>query len=120
MSLNPSLSTAGTIRSSIQNTLKADLPPSVLANMVAPLLVPINQWSAQIPAVIEGSGTSSAANLVFAIRKDLFISPTFSQSVLGQALVDLPAPFRDFMNFIHQLIEAQRTEREKPVAKVCL
>ena len=123
MSLNPSLSTAGTIRSSIQNALKLDLPPGVLANMIAPLLVPINQWSTQIPAVLEGSGTSSAANaanLVFAIRKDLFVSPSFSQSVMGQALVDLPGPFRDFMNFIHQLIEVQKTEREKPIAKVYL
>src|ERR1700675_3013297 len=118
--LTPSYATVVTIRSSIQNTLKAELPPDVLANAIAPFLTSVNQWSSQIPAMLEGSGPSAAANLVFAIRKDLFIAPLFSQSVMGTPLVDLPAPFQEFMSFIHTLIDIQKTEREKPIAKVRL
>lgn len=118
--LNPSHATIATIRTSIQSTLKAELPPDVLANAIAPLLTTVNQWSSQIPTLLEGPGPPLSANLVFAIRKDLFIAPLFSQSVMGITLVDLPTPFQEFMTFIHKLIEAQKTEREKPVAKVCL
>jgi len=120
LTLNPSFATVTSIRASIQNTLKADLPSDVMANAIAPLLTTINLWSNQLPAMLEGSGPPSSANLVFAIRKDLFVAPLFSQSVMGTPLVDLPAPFQYFMNFIHQLIEAQKSEREKPAPKVCL
>ena len=117
-SLNPSYATIATIRTSIQNTLKADLPPTILATLIAPNLTAVNQWSSQIPAVLEGSGPSSGANLVFAIRKDLFIAPPFLQSVMGIPLPDLPAPFQEFMNFIHELIDIQKVEREKPTPRV--
>jgi hypothetical protein len=117
--LQPSSSTVATIRGSIQNTLKTDLPPSVLANVIAPYLTSVNQWSSQIAAVLEHSDHPSAANLVFAIRKDLFIAPLFSQSVMGIMLIDLPAPFQEFMNFILKLIEAQKSEKDKPAVKVC-
>jgi hypothetical protein len=120
LTLNPSFATVTTIRASIQNTLKADLPSDVMVNAIAPLLTTVNQWSSQLTAMLEGSGPPSSANLVFAIRKDLFIAPLFSQSVMGTPLVDLPAPFQEFMNFIHRLIEAQKTEREKPAPKVRL
>jgi len=118
--LQPSVSTISTIRGSIQNTLKTELPPDVVANAIAPYLSSVNQWSGQISAMLEGPGHPSAANLVFAIRKDLFIAPLFSQSVMGTPLIDLPAPFQEFMNFIHKLIEAQKIERERIIAKVRL
>jgi len=100
-----------TIRSSIQNTLKADLPPEMLINAIAPFLTSVNQWSTQIPLIIEGTGSSSSVNLVFAIRKDLFVAPQFTQSVMGTALADLPAPFQEFISFIHKLIDAQKTDK---------
>ena len=108
--LNPSHSTMVTIRSSIQNTLKADLPPEMLINAIAPFLTSVNQWSTQIPLIIEGTGSSSV-NLIFAIRKDLFVAPQFTQSVMGTALADLPAPFQEFISFIHKLIDAQKTDK---------
>jgi hypothetical protein len=118
--LNPSYATIAVIRTSIQNTLKADLPADVMVNAIAPLLTSVNQWSSQIPAVLESSGPLSCANLVFGIRKDLFISPLSSSSVMGIPLSNLPAPFQEFMNFIYKLIEAQKSERDKPVSKVRL
>ena len=118
--LNPPHATIATIRTSIQSTLKAELPPDVLASAIAPLLTTVNQWSSQISTLLEGPGPPLSANLVFAIRKDLFIAPLFSQSVMGITLVDLPTPFQEFMTFIHKLIEAQKTEREKTVPKVRL
>jgi hypothetical protein len=117
--LNPSYATVVAIRSSIQNTLKADLPPNLLANGIAPLLASVNQWSTQIPAMLEGPGLPVSVNLVFAIRKDLFLAPQFTQSILGIATADLPPPFQEFLNFILKLIEAQKTEKEKVAPKVC-
>jgi hypothetical protein len=117
--LNPSYATIATIRNSIQSTLKADLPSDVLANVIAPYLITVNQWSSQIPAMLESSGPLNCANLVFAIRKDLFIAPLYTSSTLGIPLSGLPAPFQEFINFIHKLIEAQKTERDKPIVKVC-
>jgi len=97
-----------------------DLPPDLMANAIAPHLTSVVQWASQIPAMLEGSDSPSAANLVFAIRKDLFHAPLFSHSVMGTALVDLPAPFQEFTNFIHRVIDMQRSEREKPFVKVSL
>ena len=106
------------IKTSISNTLQANLPPDVLVNAIAPLLVSVNEWSTQIPAMLEGNGPSASANLVFAIRKDLFGGPPFSQTTFGIATAELPQAFQDFMSFIRDLIEAQKVDREKPVQRV--
>lgn len=116
--LNPSYATIGIIRTLIQNTLKMDLPPDLMANAIAPYLTSVTQWSSQISTMLEGSDSPSAANLVFAIRKDVFNAPPYSHSVMGTPLVDLPAPFQEFMNFIHRVIEMQKSEKEKPIGKV--
>ena len=68
--------------------------------------------------MLEGAGIPSSVNLVFAIRKDLFAGPQFSQSVLGPVLADLPTSFQDFVSFIQKLIEAQKTEKDKVLPKV--
>jgi len=68
--------------------------------------------------MLEGAGSPGTANLVFAIRKDLFIGPQFNQSVLGIPLAELPTPFQEFLNFIHKLIEAQMKDKEKSPIKV--
>jgi hypothetical protein len=106
--LNPSYQTMSSIRSSIQATLKSELPPDVLAGVVAPFLLTVNQWSTQIPVLLEGTGSAASVNLVFAIRSDLFQAPRFTQNIFGLLMGDLPVPFQDFMSFIHKLIDAQK------------
>ena len=117
--LNPSVPTVTSIRASIQAMLKAEMPADLLATSVAPLLVNVNKWADQIPAVLEGPGAVNV-NLVFSIRKDLFVVPSFTQSTFGPVLAELPAPFKDFINFTYKLIEAQKpNDKDKPVPKVC-
>ena len=106
------------IRSSIQSTLKTDLPPDTMATVISPMLAKVNLWSTQIPAMFEGAGTPSPVNLVFAIRKDLFVSPAYAQSTLGIPLPNLPPEFQEFATFIHLLIDAQKVEKEKSSTKV--
>lgn len=118
--LTPPHSAIVTIRSSIQSTLKNELPAVMLANVIAPLLSSVNLWSTQIPALLDGTGSSSSVNLVFAIRKDLFVAPQFVQSIMGIPLADLPAPFQEFISFIHKLIDAQKTDKDKVPQKVRL
>jgi hypothetical protein len=114
--LNPSFQTIQSIRNSIQTTLKSDLPPDVLAGVIAPFLLTVNQWSTQIPVLLEGTGSAASVNLVFAIRGDLFQAPRFTQNIFGLPLGDLPAAYQDFVSFIYKLIEAQST---KSSTKVC-
>ena len=111
--LNPAYATVHTVRAAIQHALKADLPSDMLANAIAPHLTTVNQWVTQIPAVLEGPAALSGVNLVFAIRKDLFVAPQFTQSVMGITLVDLPTPFQEFISFTHKLIDAQKVVPEK-------
>lgn len=118
--LDPSYQAIITIQESIQAILKMGLPAATQANMIAPLLSSVNQWSSQIPAILDKSNSPVTANLVFAIRADLFIGPRYTQNVLSIPLVDLPPPFSEFVSFIHQLIEAQKVDKDRPVPKVCL
>jgi hypothetical protein len=118
--LNPSYQTIAAIRTSIQNTLKTELPPDMQAGAIAPLLISVTQWANQIPAVLEGTGPSSSVNLIFAIRGDLFVAPRFIQNVFNIPTLDLPGPFADFISFIHKLIAAQKSDKDKPIAKVRL
>ena len=101
------------IRASIQSTLKTELPADVLAGVLAPMVAKVNLWSTQIPAMFEGAGSPTSVNLVFAIRKDLFVSPAYGQSVLGISLADLPPAFLEFASFIQLLIDAQKADKEK-------
>ena len=115
-SLNPSPQTIAAIKSSIQNSLKADLPSDMMALVIAPLVTTVNQWSSQIPALLE---SVPSLNQVFEIRSLLFIAPRFSQNVFNMPFNDLPGPIQDFMHFIHKVIDAQKVHRDKPIAKVC-
>ena len=114
--LNPPYASLVTIRTSIQNALKTDLPPDMLANAIMPLLTTVNQWSSQISIMLQDSGSVISINLIVSIRKDLFVAPTFSQTVLGPSVAELPPPFQEFQNFIHKLIDAQKADR--PAHKV--
>jgi hypothetical protein len=118
--LSPTFATVGSIRTSIQSTLKNDLPADIAAAVISPLLDRVNEWSGQIPTMLAGSGNSASANLIFAIRKDIFIAPQYNFSVFGTALVDLPLPFQEFSSFIHKLIDAQKVDKDKPITKVRL
>jgi hypothetical protein len=110
--LNPSFHTMSAIRQSIQNTLKTDIAPEVMPSIIAPLLVSVNQWASQIPAVLYGTGSAASVILVFAIQSDLFVPPCFSTNMFNVPLAELPAPFQEFMAFIYKLIEAQKTDRQ--------
>lgn len=118
--LSPSHLTIVGIRTSIQTALKSDIPADLRANHIGPLLSTVNMWSTQIPAMFEGAGPLSSVNLVFSIRKDLFIGPQYAQCVLGIPIIELPSAFQDFVSFIQQLIEAQKADKEKAVPKVKL
>jgi hypothetical protein len=116
--LVPSHQIVNTIRMFIQGSLKLELPPDMQASIIAPLLSTVNQWSTQIPLLIEGTGFPSSVNLVFAICKDLFIGPAHNKTSFGMEVSKLPTPFQEFSSFIHKLIEAQHIEKEKPIPKV--
>ena len=118
--LDPPYQTISTIRNSIQSTLKTGLPNKVLVDAIAPFISTVNLWSTQIPAVLDGNGSVTCVNLVFAIRKDIFVAPLFTQNVFGLPVSELPAVYHEFHSFIQKLIEAQKSDKEKPPPKVRL
>lgn len=116
MSLNPSFATVQTLKESILHTLQNHaLPASVRAATIAPQLAIVNQWSDQIPLVLDNSDAPATVNLVFAIRKDLYLGPQFIQCVLGIPSTELPPAFPAFLSMILKLIGAQKTDKDKPV-----
>ena len=116
-SLNASLTT---LKSSIISGLKMDVPSDVKANIIAPILGVVNQWSTQIPVVLADSlSPTSNVNLIFSIRKELFAAPQFTQSVLGIPVAELPAVFQEFLSFISKLIEVQKIGAVPKVSLAC-
>ena len=88
------------------------------AATIAPQLALVNQWSDQIPLLVDSADSPAGVNLVFAIRKDLYVAPQFTQCILGIPASDLPPAFPAFLAMIFKLIGAQKTENKPPV-KVC-
>ena len=82
-SLSPSYMTMSAVKHAIATNLKSEMPGDLVTNAIALLLNTVNEWSTQIPAMLEGGGSSSSANLIFAIRKELFVAPAYTQCVLG-------------------------------------
>jgi len=117
-SLNPSYNAVCSIKSSITNTLSTELPPEIRAGVIAPQLVQVNQWASQIPLMLESTASPSPINVIFAIRRDLFLPPFLTQSALGIPSADLPTPFHDFLAFIQKLNEAQKSIKDKVPPKV--
>jgi hypothetical protein len=117
-SLNPSYNAVCSIKSSITTTLSTELPPGIRAGVIAPLLVQVNQWASQIPLMLESTASPTPSNIIFAIRKDLFLAPFYTQNSLGIASADLPTPFHDFLAFIVKLNEAQKSSKDKTPPKV--
>ena len=119
MTLNPSLATVQSIKDNILHTLQNHaLPASARAASIAPQLSVVNQWADQIPLVLDNPEAPASVNLVFAIRKDLYVAPLFAQCALGIPASELPPAFTAFMSMIHKLIGAQKTDKEKPLPKV--
>jgi len=119
MALNPPLSTVLAIKDSIASTLQnAALPVGARAAIIAPQLAMVNQWADQIPLVLDNPDAPANVNLVFAIRKDLYVGPQFFQCVLGANGFELPPAFAAFLAMIAKLIGAQKTDRDKPPLKV--
>ena len=73
----------------------------------------------KINLVLNHPEAPAPVNLVFAIHKDLFIAPQYTQCILGVPATELPSAFLAFLAMILKLIGAQKTEKEKPVVKVC-
>ena len=118
--LNPTFGTIASVHGSILGVLKSDLPPGTAVDVIGSLLPTINLWANQIPIMLDGPGTSPSANLVFAIRKDLFRSPDFSLSFNGIPIAELPSAYQEFNSFLHKLMDAQQSGKEKPASKVSL
>jgi hypothetical protein len=116
--LNPSFNAVCSIKSSIISTLITELPPEVRAGVIAPQLVQVNQWASQIPLMMECTTSPTPATVIFAIRKELFLGPHFTQCVLGIVHADLPSPFHDFLAFITKLNEAQKQVKDRIPPKV--
>jgi hypothetical protein len=89
------------------------MPQDNKISAIAPMLNSVNMWSSQIPVMLEGASAPASANLVFAIRKDLFVGPTYTQFVFDVSVCDLPASFQEFGLFTHSLIEAQKSDKDK-------
>lgn len=119
MSLEPCLATVQLVKDSICSTLQnTAVPVGARAACIAPQLAIVNQWADQIPLVLENPDAPANVNLVFAIRKDLFVAPQYVHSVLGIPGTDLPPPFASFLAMILKLIGAQKSDKEKPTVKV--
>jgi hypothetical protein len=119
MSLNPTLSTVQAIKDNILSTLQNHaLPASARAAIIAPQLAIVNGWAEQIPLVLDNPDAPANVNLVFAIRKDLYLAPQFVQCSLSIPSSELPPAFPAFLSMILKLIGAQKTDKDKPVTKV--
>jgi hypothetical protein len=115
--LSPSFETASSLIETIQKEVAKKGDQVELANLVSSLLIPINQWSNQIPQMLSGPTPFKSANLIFSIRKELF--PAKDTNVFGKALADLPQTIQFFDSFVHKLMDAQE-KAKKPVPKVRL
>jgi hypothetical protein len=115
--LSPSPAQITVVRTSIQGYVTGNFPVAMRPGLIAPLLGAVNQWSTQIPVLLE---SVASINQVFDIRGDLFIAPRFSTNVFNIPYGDLPSAFHDFMTFISKLIEAQKANKEKVPPKASL
>lgn len=120
MSLHPSVPTVQTVKDNVLAIMQNhSLTPSLRASLIATQLDTVNEWSDQINLVLDHSDAPNPANLVFSIRKDLFIAPHFTQCLLtGVPTGELPPAFPAFLALILKLIDAQKTDKEKPPIKV--
>lgn len=115
-SIAPSFAVIAAVRADIIGALKSGNPPDVIAAQIAPSLFYVNQWASQIPLLLAGSGPGSCLDLVFTIRKDLFVPPAYTQLSFGTLVGDQPESFQVFTAFVRDIISAQKAE--KPVQKV--
>lgn len=119
MSLHPTIPTVQSIRDNIYSVMQNHaLPSSMRAALIGPQLGMVNEWSDQITLVLDHSEAPAPVNLVFAIRKELFIAPQYTQCLLNIPATELPSAFPAFLAMILKLIGAQKTDKEKPVVKV--
>jgi hypothetical protein len=120
MSLHPSVLTVQAVKENVLAIMQNhSLTPSLRAALIATQLDTVNEWSDQINMVLDHPDAPSPANLVFSIRKDLFLAPHFTQCLLtGVPTGELPPAFPTFLALILKLIDAQKSDKEKPIVKV--
>jgi hypothetical protein len=120
MSLNPTLATVQGLKDGILSVLQNHaMSPMDRSQCIASMLTIVNQWSTQIPLVLDNNDAPANVNLVFAIRKDLYLAPQFTTCVLEVPGTSLPPAFASFLSMILKLIGAQKPDREKLPVKVC-
>jgi hypothetical protein len=106
---------------SIQGYVSGDFTRTQIVTAVSPLLTIVNQWSTQIPQLLHENNAPESVNLIFSIRKDLFVAPNYMKSILNIPVSELPTPFQEFQAFILSLIKAQKNDRNEPdVRPVCI
>jgi hypothetical protein len=88
------------------------------AALIGPQLAMVNEWSDQTSLVLDHPEAPTPVNLVFAIRKELFIATQYTQCFLCVPASELPPAFPAFLAMILKLIGAQKTDKDKPVVKV--
>ena len=113
LSLEPTPEQVRKYRTDIQGLLQTEGKLKIA--MIALLLAEINNWSTQIPVLLE---SVACINHVFDIRGDLFTAPHFTVNIFNIPFSDLPPAFHNFMNFIQKLIEAQKVAKDKVPVKV--
>lgn len=119
MSLHPSISTVQSIKDNIASVMQNHtLAPSMRAALIGPQLAMVNEWSDQTSLVLDHPEAPAPVNLVFAIRKELFIATQYTQCFLSVPASELPPAFPAFLAMILKLIGAQKTDKDKPVVKV--
>ena len=119
MALHPSIQNVQSIKDNISSVMQNHaLPVGMRAALIGPQLAMVNEWSDQTNLVLDHPEAPAPVNLVFAIRKDLFIAPQYTQCFLSVPASELPPAFSAFLAMILKLIGAQKTDKEKPVIKV--
>lgn len=110
--LSPSFGIAAALRGEIITALKAHTAPETLNAIIAPSLSMINQWATQIPLLLN---QSNCIDLIFALRKDLFTGPSFTQTTFSTSVADSPEAFQVFLGLTRELMTAQRNEKGSKV-----
>ena len=116
--LDPSPQTISAIRSSVQRTMKTDLPPSMQAEAIVPFISSINRLSSHVSFLVESPSNGAVLNDIFCIRNEIHLAPRYTQNVFGLSGSALPPQFSEFNSFIQKLIEAQKAFKEKSIPKV--
>ena len=116
--LNPTYEAIVLAQDAIQRTVKLSMASEDYPKLISPWLTMVNQWATQIPVMLREVGPNTSINLVFSIRKDLFLDPHYTHPVFHLPPSELPLEFQEFQDFIRKLIRAQKVEQPVGLASL--